>query len=113
MEPETIKFDNNNLPSRDTKLRGGNLILVSLIILCSLITGLAVNFFNHVHYNNLLLKAASQTTADQTEIGKQQYDIRLLVNSSNNQFNCYSLRSGYARSICSEHANIPSTTAQP
>lgn len=76
---------------------------VVLIILCSLITGLAVNFFNSVHYSNVVSQADSQTSATQSELGKEQYDVKFLINNSNKQVNCFDLRSDYARGLCNTH----------
>jgi hypothetical protein len=79
---------------------------VGLIILCSIITGLAVNFFNSVHYSNTLSQADGQASSAQAEVGKEQYDVKFLINNTGTkQINCYDLRSDYAREICSRHDN--------
>jgi hypothetical protein len=85
--------------------------VILLVIFCSVVTGLTVNFFNNLHYSNLLLQANNQAGSAQTELGKEQYDVKFLINNNKIQFNCYDLRSDYARNICYMHENIP-TKAQ-
>jgi hypothetical protein len=79
---------------------------VGLIILFAIITGLLVNFFNSVHYSNIVSQADGQTSSAQSELGKEQYDVKFLVNNTGNkQINCYDLRSDYDRGLCSTHDN--------
>ena len=81
--------------------------LTVLIIICSLATGLLVNFFNNLYYTRLLLQANSQSSAAQSELAKMRYDVKQLITSTSGsvQFNCYDLRSRYARNICYQHNN--------
>lgn len=87
----------------------GNLVWVALvlIVLCSLATGLLVNFFNNLHYNNLLLKVNGQASAAQAELSKEQYDAKFIISNGGTQLNCYDLRSSYVRGICYKHEGLP------
>lgn len=79
---------------------------VGLIILFSIITGLAVNFFNSVHYSSLISQADGQASLAQATLGKSQYDVKFLIsNTGSKQINCYDLRSDYARGLCGVHDN--------
>lgn len=80
-----------------------NRVSIGLIIGCSVAAGLLVNFLDNVHYNNLLLQAYSQASTAQSELGKEQYDVKFLINNGSKQLNCYDLRSDYARTLCSAH----------
>ncbi len=82
-------------------------VALVLIIVLSVITGLVVNFFENVHYNNLLSQANNQAGSIQTELNKEQYDVKLLIDNGNGQFNCYELRSDYARNLCFSHQSTP------
>ena len=78
---------------------------VGLIILFAIISGLMVNFYNSVHYSNLVSQADGQASAAQSQLGKEQYDVKFLINNNNKQINCYDLRSDYARGLCTTHDN--------
>ncbi len=78
-------------------------LLISLIIVCSIGTGLTVNFLNNLYYSKLLLKANSQTGSAQIELSQVRYDVKQLIDNLSIQFNCYDLRSHYARNICYTH----------
>jgi hypothetical protein len=86
---------------------------VFLIIICSAVTGLIVNFFNSVHYSNLVSQADGQTNSIQSDLGKIQYDVKFLISATGNkQINCYDLRSDFARGLCSSH-NTSANNSQP
>lgn len=80
-----------------------------LIIIVAAVSGGIVNFIDNLHYSNFIQQSQNQASATRSALTKEQYDIRLLINSNREQFNCYDLETNYARSICSSHnANIPS-----
>jgi hypothetical protein len=81
---------------------------VGLIVLFAIITGLLVNFFDSVHYSNIVSQADGQASSAQAVLGKEQYDVKFLINNTGNkQINCYDLRSDYARGLCTTHDNTP------
>lgn len=82
-------------------------LVAVLLLICAVVTALAVRFFIDIHYNNLLLQANNQAGTTQTELGKEQYDVNFLINNSG-QLNCYALRSDYVRNLCFTHDHIPS-----
>lgn len=101
---QNIKLSKNLQYS--SKTRGKfNWNVVFMIVVFSAITGLGVNFFDYLHHNNSLLQANGQASSAQTELAKEQYDVKFLINNSSNQLNCYDLRSNYARSTCDLHNN--------
>lgn len=79
--------------------------VILVIALLLLITGLVVNFFDNLHYSNLLLQADGQVDSTQAQLSKGQYDVKFLINNSNGQINCYELCSTNARNICRTHDN--------
>lgn len=83
------------------KITQGLQMLV-LIIVFSAGTGLIVNFFDNIHYNNLLSQVSGQVGTAQAELGNEHYDLKFLINNTG-QLNCYDLHSNYARNICQTH----------
>lgn len=79
--------------------------LVALVLFFAAITGLAVNLLDKVHYDNMLLQASSQAQAAQTELGKEQYDLKFLINNETGPINCYDLQSNFTRTVCIAHDN--------
>lgn len=76
---------------------------VALIIIFAIITGLLVNFLDKIHYSNLLSQADGQAGLAQEELGKEQYDVKFLINNNSMPINCFDLRSDFARSLCTTH----------
>lgn len=82
-----------------------------LIILFAIISGVLVNFYNTVHYSNLLSQADGQVSAAQYELGKEQYDVKFLISNNSKQINCYDLQSEYARGLCTAHNSSINNTS--
>ncbi len=76
---------------------------IVLIVVLTVITGLLVNFFDKIHYSNLLSQADGQAGLAQEELGKEQYDVKFLINNNNLPINCFDLRSDFTRSLCATH----------
>lgn len=95
----------NKLTPRRNRWR---IILIGLALL--IILGLMVNFFENLHYGNLILQANDQTSTAQAELSKEQYNVQYLINNASGQINCYNLRSNYARNLCNTHNDFPGHT---
>lgn len=76
--------------------------VLALVIVFSAGTGLIVNFFDNIHYNNLLSQVNDQVGTAQTELGNEHYDLKFLINNSG-QLNCYDLHSSFTRNLCQTH----------
>jgi hypothetical protein len=74
-----------------------------LVAVTALVVGAATNAYDNLRYSNLLSQADSKTSSAQTELGKEEYDLRFLVSNSSNQWNCYNFASSYTRSLCNTH----------
>lgn len=85
--------------------------VVLLVIVFSVMTMVMVNFFDNLHYSNLLLQANGQATVAQTQLGKEQYDVKYLIDNNTHQLNCYDLLSTYARNICNTHDHNPANNS--
>jgi hypothetical protein len=96
-------------PMPRTDSRAYSWLFVVFIVGGSIATGLLVNFLDELHYSNLLLQANGQASAAQTALGKEEYDVKFLINNGSTQLNCFNLRSDYARRICNTHDNGNST----
>ena len=85
--------------------------MVVVVIILVAATALLVNFYNELYYTKPLLQDSGQISNLQTELGKEQYDVKLLINNSSAQVNCFNLRTIYARNICTTHNNTIKTNS--
>lgn len=108
MKQEVRQLKDKQLAPKDQRGPSGK--VVTAVILCSLVTGVTVDFLNTVHYSNEVSQADSKATASQMELGKEQSDVKFLISNSSNQFNCYDLHSDYARNLCYEHESLQGGT---
>lgn len=89
-----------------TQKRLNKKLAAFLVVATAILSAATMNAYDNLRYSNLLSQADSKTTAAQTELGKQQYDIRFLIGNSGNQWNCYVFASNYAKSICKTRTGL-------
>ena len=82
--------------------------IILLIIIFSLLSSLLINFIDNLYYGNLLLKEESQANSTETQLVKEKYNIKFLINNSKSQINCYDLHLRYTRNLCTIHDNSSS-----
>jgi hypothetical protein len=103
---QQVKPTKSNLPMT-SGMRKYVIISLVIVIICSIATGLAVNFYNNYYYDQQLLQANGQAAAAQTQLGNARYDVKFLIENFPTSINCYDLHSKYARSICYTKENVP------
>lgn len=95
--PNNIKLY-TPLPSYKRKKFNWRLLITTLIIV--VLSGLAVRFFDAIHYNNIISQDSQQSNLVENNQGK---DINQLISTYNGQLNCNQFSSSFARKDCQVH----------
>jgi len=87
-------------PEKTSQYFGAILFLFILTIL--LVAG-GVQFYNVIHYDNLLGQANLKTASAQAALNQEQTDAIFIISNSSGQINCDQLLTNYDRSLCNAH----------
>lgn len=79
------------------------LTLIIFGILCAAATGIAVNFFDRVHFLNLLSQSNNQLNKAQVSLQQTHADVQFILKLSDSPINCYYLRSVTDQNLCHTH----------
>lgn len=88
-------------------------LLIFFGFLIALMSGLAVNFFNSVHYGTELLQNNGQIVSLQASQSRERHDIKHIISTMPSSLNCLQLESVYAKNICKQHNNLLQVPNQP
>ena len=76
-------------------------VFVSIMLIAILLT----NFFNKLYYSKPLIQDNTIISNLQISLNQEKADIKLLINSSSSQINCFNLRANYSQHECNIHNN--------
>lgn len=103
MQSKNRRRVNFNFPLSSIPNRRFSWKVVVIVLICSLVTGLGVRFFENIHYSNLLLQLTGQANTSQAQLSTEQTDFKYVINHDPGQLNCYQLQSSSDRNICYAH----------
>lgn len=96
-ERRRAKFTN---PEQTSQYFG---VLFFLFIVSIVLVGGAVQFYNVIHYDNLLGQANSQAASYQNTLSNEQIDAKFILANTRGQINCDQLLTSYDRNLCNIH----------
>lgn len=94
-----------NTPAMPQFNRRFDASIALLVIICIIAAGFGVHFLDSLYYDSRLLAASGQIVTAKNELGRSRYDIKFIINNSQQPINCYQLRSSYDQSLCYKHTN--------